>query len=69
MTQKKYKSDDNIQYTGYGIYNKQYNIQVDDITTQRRELEKLIVKLNREHLSPVHIYDVIDDFLVCLSCN
>ncbi len=38
-------------------------LSVPDITSDRDKLWELIQKCNRLALSPVHLYDVIDDFL------
>lgn len=34
-----------------------------DITTDRKSIEQLVALCNREKLSPIHLYDVIEDFL------
>ena len=37
---------------------------INDISIDRIKIEKLIEVLNRQKLSPIHIYDVIEDFMV-----
>ena len=56
-------SDDNgNQHETYGlIYN---NTVINDISTNKEKVEKLVFLCNELELSPIHIYDVIDDFLV-----
>ena len=49
------------KYTGYGIGYE--NIQIEDITTDKNEISILIDKMNSEELNPVHMYDVIYDFI------
>lgn len=36
---------------------------VHDITSDRKRLERLVEVCNRERLSLVHLYDVVEDFL------
>lgn len=36
---------------------------VHDITSDRERLESLVAAFNREGLSLVHLYDVVEDFL------
>ncbi len=36
---------------------------VTDITADKEKLEGLVELCNREGLSPIHLYDVIEDFL------
>lgn len=38
-------------------------IRVSDVSTDKNKVENLIALCNEEHLDPVHIYDVIEDFL------
>ena len=45
----------------YGL--KYGSVKIEDISTDEREVAKLIASLNRLDVSPVHIYDIIDDFL------
>lgn len=40
--------------------------RVDDITTDRAALTKLVELCNREKLSSCHLHDIIDDFLGCI---
>ena len=50
------------QHTTYGIsYN---DTTVKDISINKAKVENLISLCNKLDLSPIHIYDVIDDFLV-----
>lgn len=57
------------KYTAYGIAvyemvnkNKKELIRVSDVSTDKIAVEKLVELCNKEHLEPVHIYDVIEDF-------
>ena len=55
------------KYTGYGI--RVRNLQTDesraffDISVRRGDVEELVDRCNRLGLDPVHIDDVIEDFL------
>lgn len=50
------------QHETYGlIYN---NTVINDISTDKEKVERLVALCNELELSPIHIYDVIDDFLV-----
>ena len=55
------------QYTGYGICVSNLKSgerrSFCDISPRRREVEELAERCNRLRLDPVHIDDVIDDFL------
>ena len=41
--------------------------QIKDISVNKTKIETLINLCNQNNLSPIHIYDVIDDFLVDLN--
>lgn len=58
------------KYTAYGIAvyemvnkNRKELIRVSDVSTDKNAVENLIELFNKECLDPVHIYDVIEDFL------
>ncbi|MBQ7128906.1 MAG: hypothetical protein IJO19_02845 [Clostridia bacterium] len=40
------------------------DIIINDISTEKEKIEKLVSLCNELDLSPIHIYDVIEDFLV-----
>lgn len=50
---------------GYEMVNKNRKelIRVSDVSTDKNKVENLIALCNKECLDPVHIYDVIEDFL------
>lgn len=50
---------------GYEMVNKNRKelIRVSDVSTDKNKVENLISLCNKERLDPVHIYDVIEDFL------
>lgn len=56
----KYEIEDK-KYTGYGIGYE--NTKIEDISTDKEKICELIEKMNKENLSPVHMYDVIYDFI------
>lgn len=53
---------ENQQYTVYGI---KYNdtICIDDISTDKNKVEKLISDCNNHELDPIHLADIVEDFL------
>ena len=64
------KNEDFGAYTAYGIVvcsmeNNQRKevLRVSDVSTDKEIVENLIDLFNKEQLEPVHIYDVIEDFL------
>ena len=58
---------DGYKYRGYGICVKNRDTGdsrcIHDISVRRNEVEELIERCNRLQLDPVHVDDVIDDFL------
>ena len=48
-------------YIGYGIRCKE--ICIPDITTNKSRLEKMIELCNRLDLSPIHMEDIVLDFI------
>lgn len=52
---------------GIDVYHKGCKLcEVKDITVDREKLERLISLCNREQLSLLHLWDVVEDFLACL---
>ena len=50
------------EYTVYGIrYNDDFF--ADDVSSDKSKVEKLVMDCNRYSLDPIHLYDVIEDFL------
>lgn len=49
--------------TVYGIELPDVNISIKDVFCKKEEAETFIEKCNRLDLSPIHLYDVIDDSL------
>lgn len=58
-----------ISHVGYGITLKsdvsQCAVSFSDITVDREEAARLVELCNKLQLSPIHLKDVIDDFLIC----
>ncbi len=53
---------DNIEYTTYGIwYDEEFH--VNDISVNREDIENLLCLCNAENLDPIHLYDVVTDFI------
>ncbi len=61
ITEKQYTSDDGESYTGYGVaFGK---CSVEDITPSRAAIIRFVEALNKYEASPVHIYELIENFL------
>lgn len=45
----------------YGI--KYGNLQIDDISTDKDKVRKFVNDINKYQLSPIHLGDVVDDFV------
>ncbi len=58
-------------YIGYGIRYGEHT--VTDISLDRAKIENLIKRMNSDDLSPLHMMDIIEDFLAedsnFFSCN
>ncbi|MCI8404722.1 MAG: hypothetical protein HFE49_07440 [Clostridia bacterium] len=53
---------DNKEHTTYGIwYNDEFH--VNDISVNREYVENLLQLCIAEQLSPIHLYDVVTDFI------
>ena len=61
ITEKQFTSEDGTEYTGYGVAFGECT--VDDITVSLSEIQKLADTLNRNEASPVHIYEIIENYL------
>ena len=56
------KDEEGKAWDTYGItYG---DIVIEDISTEKCKIEKLVSLCNELDLSPIHIHDVVDDFLV-----
>lgn len=62
LVKSKVKNDEGNIFDTYGISCKE--TVVEDISTDKSSVERLVGLCNELELSPVHLYDVIDDFLV-----
>ena len=63
---EKLSSEEGREYNGYGIkaeVGENQSLCVSDVTDDREALEALVRLCNDEGLDPIHIYDVIEDFL------
>ena len=59
-----FTSDDQELYTSYGIACDE--LVIEDITNDQRALKDFIQLINRMDVSPLHLQDVVEDFLVAL---
>jgi hypothetical protein len=60
------RTADGIRYVGWGIEgvgDGGERLRLEDVTEDRRFAELLAAVLNREKAEPVHVADVISDFL------
>ena len=60
------RSCDGQRYLGWGIEGSgegEAPLRLEDVTEDRRFAELLAAALNRERAEPVHVFDIISDFL------
>ena len=62
LISKKYCIE-NISYIGYGIVTSNGTLIIEDISTEKDKVEKLIVNCNDFDVSPIHLKDIVIDFL------
>lgn len=56
------KDEEDKLWNTYGItYG---DIVIEDISTEKEKIEKLVRLCNELDLDPIHIHDVVEDFLV-----
>lgn len=61
ITEKQYTSEDGENYTGYGVeFGK---CLVENITSNKTAIQQFVDALNRFDASPVHIYEIIENYL------
>ena len=65
INESKVTNEENEIILSYGISFGEK--QIKDISVNKTKIETLINLCNKNNLSPIHIYDVIDDFLVDLN--
>ena len=60
------RTADGIRYTGWGIEGVgegEETLRLEDVTEDKRFARLLAAVLNREQVEPVHVFDIISDFL------
>lgn len=60
------RTADGVRYIGWGIEGTgpgEEPLRLEDVTEDRRFAALLAAALNREQAEPVHVFDVISDFL------
>jgi hypothetical protein len=60
------RTADGISYTGWGIEGigeGEQPLRLEDVTEDRQFARLLAAVLNREQAEPVHVFDIISDFL------
>lgn len=62
INETKVKTEDNEEALSYGITYK--DIIIEDVSVEKEKIEKLVHLCNELELDPIHIHDVVDDFLV-----
>lgn len=62
LISKKYYIE-NTSYIGYGIATSDVTVRIEDISTEKGEVEKLVGRCNDFDVSPVHLTDIVMDFL------
>ena len=65
INETKIKNENNKEISTYGItYINKPNMVISDISINKKKVENLVELCNKNNLSPLHLMDVIDDFLV-----
>lgn len=59
MIEKK-KNDISVYGIKYG------NLQIDDISADKDRVKKFVDDINKYQLSPIHLGDVVDDFVASM---
>ncbi len=54
---------DNNRYAAYGIKCVENGVLVSDISTNKNKMDEFVKTLNTQQLDPIHLKDVIEDFL------
>lgn len=62
IAEGKFHTGYGIALKGNGIYDAVY---ISDITANREKAEKIIALCNELQLSPIHLQEVVDDFMSC----
>lgn len=62
LISKKYCIE-NTSYIGYGIETVDESVRIEDVSTEKCDVEKLIGSCNALCVSPVHLKDIVMDFL------
>lgn len=55
-------NEEGLQYTAYGISGA--GCRIPDITTDRAAIQSLLERFNRNDVSPIHAFELVEDFLV-----
>lgn len=61
ITEKRYTNEEGENYTGYGV--EFGECRVEDITTSRSAIQQFVDALNKFEASPIHIYEMIENYL------
>jgi len=56
-----YRTEDGVRYVGWGIEGG--GVRVEDVSTDKAAVSALAALLERERAEPVHLFDIISDFL------
>jgi len=62
LISKKYCIE-NTSYIGYGIATIDGTVRIEDISTEKGEIEELVGRCNGFDVSPIHLKDIVMDFL------
>lgn len=56
-----------VPYTSYGI--QCGDVVIHDVSLDKESMENLVALCNREDLAPVHVRDIVEDFLAASACG
>ena len=62
LISKKYCIE-NTSYIDYGIATSDGSVRIEDISTEKGEIEELVGRCNGFNVSPIHLKDIVIDFL------
>lgn len=54
-------NEDGVQYTAYGICSG--SCRIGDVTVSRAQIQTLLTRFNSFDVSPVHAFELVEDFL------
>lgn len=63
IVEKQYNNEDFGMYLSYGVFCDMGGVTIEDISVNKGNVYELIDKINQLNLSPIHLKDVVEDFI------